>query len=429
MAFKKSQVVKALRIVFAELHVGWGLDADKQDRWVGAIKARVLAIIAAVKKAEGNPKPPKWVAQLPWRKGSLEGGAADDLEFGSGSDEEIVPGDKGGSLQRQLEALVAVPRQGQALVAVPDKSSFVFGWDSETLFGWRAPLTAPDDRELSLPVRVGKGAAPTDPITCEWRDGMVHKITDITVIKFQMDATSVPVGKGAEEPLWEGEKASNHHRLRLDQRTDRSLLLSLKEQSRQILQCKVENFGFLKDPKARAPAKDPTLAKAVAFMLPLCKSYANGDVASVALLKAAKAEAEKEYRMLQKKNKKVLKGAQGKIEVKTPGKIEVEAPAKRRRIVRKGNKDKVETEAQTEIPKVAEITEMQTTDIPKVAETPKVDESKIEIEAETPKVDKSKITEIIKTEIIKAEITEMQTTDIPKDPTETCFDLSLNGLF
>jgi hypothetical protein len=174
MAFKKSQVVKALRIVFAELHVGWGLDADKQDRWVGAIKARVLAIIAAVKKAEGNPKPPKWVAQLPWRKGSLEGGAADDLEFGSGSDEEIVPGDKGGSLQRQLEALVAVPRQGQALVAVPDKSSFVFGWDSETLFGWRAPLTAPDDRELSLPVRVGKGAAPTDPITCEWRDGMVR---------------------------------------------------------------------------------------------------------------------------------------------------------------------------------------------------------------------------------------------------------------
>jgi len=97
--------------------------------------------------------------------------------------------------------------------------------------------------------------------------------------------------------------------------------------------------------------------------------------------------------------------------------------------VRKGNKDKVDTEAQTEIPKVAEITEMQTTDIPKVAETPKVDKSKIEIEAETPKVDKSKITEIIKTEIIKAEITEMQTTDIPKDPTEICFDLSLKGLF
>jgi hypothetical protein len=97
--------------------------------------------------------------------------------------------------------------------------------------------------------------------------------------------------KSAADLLWQGEHHASHHRLTISQRTDRQLLLSMYEQSKQILQIRMSLFGVLPLPQpATIPRGSEILAKAVAFLKPLAESYASGAIVDVAELKKRKDE-------------------------------------------------------------------------------------------------------------------------------------------
>jgi hypothetical protein len=137
--------------------------------------------------------------------------------------------------------------------------------------------------------------------------------------------------------LWEGENCDSHHRLVVKQRADRELLISLFEQSRQILQMRVDRFdekppvpiqkrkqkrkGAKKastKPEAQAEAKPkpeqptgkqcatklpndhPSVQRALVFMTDLAKGYASGEYPDVRSLKAAKVEKAKASNISQK---------------------------------------------------------------------------------------------------------------------------------
>jgi hypothetical protein len=80
--------------------------------------------------------------------------------------------------------------------------------------------------------------------------------------------------------LWSASHIGTHNALTISQRPDRSLLLSLYEQSKQVLQVRVGIFGPLPEPQpAVVPRSDETLQKALALLLPLAVRYSQAEIA------------------------------------------------------------------------------------------------------------------------------------------------------
>ena len=62
--------------------------------------------------------------------------------------------------------------------------------------------------------------------------------------------------------------------MKVDQRVDRSLLMSIYEQGKQISQVRVDKFGDLdQDAPARLPNEHEVVKLAGDFMVELCKDY------------------------------------------------------------------------------------------------------------------------------------------------------------
>ena len=78
--------------------------------------------------------------------------------------------------------------------------------------------------------------------------------------------------------LWSCEHSQTRHRLYIEQRVDRKLLLSLFEQSKQRLQVRIDTFGPVADQNKQLPADDPVLKKALAFMVPLGVAFGDDKV-------------------------------------------------------------------------------------------------------------------------------------------------------
>ena len=67
--------------------------------------------------------------------------------------------------------------------------------------------------------------------------------------------------KGVVPVLWEGQMESSNHRVTLQQRLDRKLLLSLFEQGHQICQLRLDVFGEIKDQSKHLDPSDDILTK------------------------------------------------------------------------------------------------------------------------------------------------------------------------
>jgi hypothetical protein len=89
------------------------------------------------------------------------------------------------------------------------------------------------------------------------------------------------------EPLLVLEHSQTHHRITIQQRCDRELLLSCYEQTRQILQCRIDRFGGLEEPQPRTLPNDHAAVQgAFRYMRPLAERYASGELKTVIDLKA-----------------------------------------------------------------------------------------------------------------------------------------------
>ena len=79
------------------------------------------------------------------------------------------------------------------------------------------------------------------------------------------------------EQIWQGVHHETNHTVVIEQRSDRALLLSVKEQSRQLGQVRVDLFGPLPEPQPSVvPLDNATLGKAVDFLKPLAMKYCDG---------------------------------------------------------------------------------------------------------------------------------------------------------
>jgi hypothetical protein len=78
--------------------------------------------------------------------------------------------------------------------------------------------------------------------------------------------------------LWLQEHSGTKHKIYIEQRVDRKLLLSLYEQSKQRLQVRVDAFGQVEDQTKQLPKDHPALVKALAFMIDIGWKFVNGEI-------------------------------------------------------------------------------------------------------------------------------------------------------
>jgi len=164
--------------------------------------------------------------------------------------------------------------------------------------------------ELSL-VPDTTGYQPEDPLIVQWADGVKWVVPDWTVARLESVMAKSSGSKPARPKLWESEHTVTHHEVHIAQRCDRSLLLSVFEQTRQIAQIRVIDFAapdtdmakFTSPPVALA-TDDPCVQAALRFIVPFAKAYCNGELPTPAELKNKIGEAKKDRRAAAKPAKR-----------------------------------------------------------------------------------------------------------------------------
>ena len=140
----------------------------------------------------------------------------------------------------------------------------------------RYPVGGDPSKEGEVCLKVERQTEDTDPCIATWADG--YKIDIEDVLSNELENYSNPrKDKAAVQKVWEGEHATSHHRLFVQKRVDRSLLVSLYEQTRQICQVQVKMFG--------PEDSEEAFQKAAKLMTEIGETYATGSVGRSDLFK------------------------------------------------------------------------------------------------------------------------------------------------
>ena len=167
------------------------------------------------------------------------------------------------------------------------KAGYFYGWGRQLKLAWRASSTdAKRRKEYSKPPQAD--GEPTVAAVCRFDDGDEYRVADMTCEQWQASQKRT---RPSDAPMWEGEHSLRHHRVHVDQRVDRRLLLSMYEQSRQVLRIKVGQFGPLEGAQpCKVPRNSPALKAAMTVMQPLAEGWCTGKYADNAALRAARDE-------------------------------------------------------------------------------------------------------------------------------------------
>ena len=120
-------------------------------------------------------------------------------------------------------------------------------------------------------------------------------ITNKTFLKMQLSRARA---KG-DGPLWQGEHAKTKNTVKVAQRSDRTLLLSVYDQNRQVASVCTWDFGNLpySENIKVVSNQDETVQKAFKFLKPFALRYAAGEFKDKSKLQAAIEEAIAKHRI------------------------------------------------------------------------------------------------------------------------------------
>ena len=126
-------------------------------------------------------------------------------------------------------------------------------------------------------------------VLAEWPDGCKSMIR---LTKNQLKGSHTAPGV-----LYENEHTQTHHKISIKQRVDRSLLMSVYEQNRQILQVKMNLFGPIDNENVQQPLDHPATQGALSLLTgkPLVDKYCAGELTQQQL-KDTRAEALKDLK-------------------------------------------------------------------------------------------------------------------------------------
>ena len=248
LCLKKSDVKAALTILYKKLGHNWSMNSVQREDWLETLTRRIRNMTQNVQQAVWRR--PTWIQnELPFMAPDAKN---DDVTAGEASEASA-------------------------------KANF-YGYDSEINLAWRATPGA-KHKDISQPLKVEDGANDSDPVFATWEDGDSHVVPGLTAGQLKnISASQAPTAKGSGT-LWSGEHIPTKHKLTINQKVDRTLLIVLFEQSKCILILRVNLFGALEDASKTLPKNDPVLQKAVNFMVPIAQLYATADIERHMLIK------------------------------------------------------------------------------------------------------------------------------------------------
>ena len=145
-----------------------------------------------------------------------------------------------------------------------------FGWDQELGQAWRQ---VPGSKlcEVSLRVEAPDGASDTDQPVAVWPCGFTRAVPHLTCGDLKALQQRRACAKETCEVFFSGDHIDTHHRVVVKSRTDRTQLVSMYEQSKQIAQTRVDDWE--------------SVEKAGACMVVVAKEYCAGVLSKQGLLK------------------------------------------------------------------------------------------------------------------------------------------------
>ena len=127
--------------------------------------------------------------------------------------------------------------------STPAPRDYKFGFDRTSRLAWRQPDGGGKEYNLGqlIPPASGK---PTDAMTAQWCDGATWAIACYTLGEHEaLAAASSAHSSGTLKLYFDSQHSTSHNRIIVKKREDRSLLMSIYEQGRQVLQCTVKRFA------------------------------------------------------------------------------------------------------------------------------------------------------------------------------------------
>jgi hypothetical protein len=214
----------------------------------------------------------RWVLALPWnQKGGTDAAApaSDDRELEDCSRSQVA----------------------RRVSSKTPSASWSNSWSTELGLPVRVRGVGKHEvREVRLPVEIPPGAADDDTLIGKFSDGSEFVITDLSIGDYRA-LKSGRVQKAKITPVWQGVHNVTHNQLCLQQRTDRCMLLSLYEQSKQILQVELWKFGAMPvGPPSPVPNNHECVSNATTFLMPMVLAYQADEIKSHAELKHVKNE-------------------------------------------------------------------------------------------------------------------------------------------
>ena len=227
MTYKKKTMENALRLIGAEKNAVWGMTAAQLEDWATTQAARVRTMCRLLAQAWLKKPGARWLATFGFE------GEPDD------SDGDEVPPDKG-------------------------QPTWYYGYDREHNKAWRARSgKKTPQKEFAKKMEEPASGRDEDPMQAIFADGATYPIASWT--KEMHRATQACTRGGAEKLYYEGRHVATSHKVSVLKRPDRGMLISMVEQTKQVLQVRVALFGDESEPNVVKLAFD--------FLVGVAKHY------------------------------------------------------------------------------------------------------------------------------------------------------------
>ena len=280
MTVPKKTMEQMLRMVAERCQSQWKLLPHEVDDFATTVGRRLRNLARVT--AQGQVKSPgaRWLTmmRLPDTYEEEEKEEDDGSASGELGDEDAE--DAGECISRGgvFQPLAPMASLTQVTGAPSKADCYDVGWSHELMLPVRkrrlgAALGPP---EPGLPINTALPRGSDDElVVAHWHDGYVARITDFTWSQLRL-LTRESTKPKSSTVFYETEHASNKHKLQIVQKVDRKLLMVINEQSRQILQVNLDQFGELSDQRKQVSNDHPCVQRAGAFLREICDLYAEG---------------------------------------------------------------------------------------------------------------------------------------------------------
>ena len=281
--YVRSVVREGIELIEKKFRSEWNVKDDHREDYCETMTRRLMNLMRAVSQAERKPDLPAWVRSLPWRaNANLEKDGeknTDDKEQNPFLAEAENDEDQKQKKGKKEES------NNQAKGDTKEKR-YIYGFSEETKQPWRK--VADNKKGVKEPGTTQEFTGEErnrDPITAVWPDGATVKLADCTVGRYkELQKKDLTSSKSNE--WWSGEHKVTHHKVSVESCKDRTLLMIVTEQSRQI--CQTHVMSFAKD--GEEPEGGEAQKRASEFMTTLAKDFIDDKIKTAEEMKRVRTE-------------------------------------------------------------------------------------------------------------------------------------------